>query len=176
MEGQNGMEICPEAAGRKTSASASLFITGSSQYPKDGYSVRPIQYLFKPVQREELEDALRTDLRRHHRPRTLTLRTGNKTTVLPIPGYPLFGEPEPLGCGPHEGGPADLPQQPVGSGAAAAPNHFCRQPQQLSGEHGLGGADRPESCFCRMAPQVSVSRGGYYESMQRQFVRFLNLK
>ena len=138
MEGQNGMEFAQKLREENERISI-LFITGSSQYLKDGYSVRPIQYLFKPVQREELEDALRTDLRLHHRPRTLTLRTGNKTTVLPIQDIRyLESQNHWVVVHMREG------QQPVGSGAAAAPGSILPQPQQLSGEHGLGGTDRPE--------------------------------
>ena len=48
MEGQNGMEFAQKLREENERISI-LFITGSSQYLKDGYSVRPIQYLFKPV-------------------------------------------------------------------------------------------------------------------------------
>ena len=50
---------------------------------KDGYSVRPIQYLLKPVSREDLEQAIKTDLRLYHQPRTVTFRVAGRTFILP---------------------------------------------------------------------------------------------
>ena len=60
-----------------------LLITGSTEFLKDGYSVRPIQYLLKPVSREDLEQAIKTDLRLYHQPRTVTFRVAGRTFVLP---------------------------------------------------------------------------------------------
>ena len=60
-----------------------LFITSSTEFLKDGYSVRPIQYLLKPVQAAELEQAITTDLRLYHRPSTVTFHAGGKTLVIP---------------------------------------------------------------------------------------------
>lgn len=44
----------------------------------------PIQYLYKPVDRAELAQAMETDFRLHHRPDRVTLRLGSKTSVLPL--------------------------------------------------------------------------------------------
>ena len=61
-----------------------LFVTGSEDHLREGYSVRPIQYLFKPIRREELERAVETDLRLYHPPRNLTLRSGGRAVVIPL--------------------------------------------------------------------------------------------
>ena len=83
MAGKSGMELAREVRTYDDRVSI-LFITGSEEFLKEGYAVRPIQYLFKPVQEEELERALRTDLRLYHQPRNLTLRAGNQAVVLPL--------------------------------------------------------------------------------------------
>lgn len=83
MEGKTGMDLARDLRDRDERTSI-LFITGSREYLKDGYSVRPIQYLYKPVDRKELEEALRADLRLHHRPDRVRLQLGGKTIVLPL--------------------------------------------------------------------------------------------
>ena len=60
----------PRAENEQTSI---LFIASSQECLKDGYSVRPIQYLYKPVDRAELAQALETNLCLHHRPDRVTL-------------------------------------------------------------------------------------------------------
>lgn len=83
MEGESGMELAKRI--RETDERTSiLFLTGSHEFLKEGYEVRPIQYLLKPVERESLCRAVETDLRLNHRPRTVTLRTGIRTLVLPL--------------------------------------------------------------------------------------------
>lgn len=73
MDGESGMELAKKL--RMTDDRTSiLFLTGSSEYLKDGYEVRPIQYLFKPVSKAELKRAIETDLRLHHRPKPFPLR------------------------------------------------------------------------------------------------------
>ena len=65
MDGKTGMKLAQELRERDDRTSI-LFITGSTEFLKDGYSVRPIQYLLKPVSREDLEQAIKTDLRLYH--------------------------------------------------------------------------------------------------------------
>lgn len=81
MPGQNGMELAQEIR-RHDERVSLLFITSSTDFLQDGYSVRPIQYLLKPVRMKELETAIRTDLRLHHLPRILRLSAGGKTVVV----------------------------------------------------------------------------------------------
>lgn len=83
MEGKTGMELAHELRDRDDRTSI-LFISSSDDYLREGYSVRPIQYLSKPLRPEELEEALRGDLRRNHSPRFVTFRRGNRTSALPI--------------------------------------------------------------------------------------------
>lgn len=82
MGGKNGMELAQEIRERDDRTSI-LFVTGSTEFLKDGYSVRPIQYLLKPVQPEALRKAIETDLRLHHRSRSVTFCVSGRTLVLP---------------------------------------------------------------------------------------------
>lgn len=58
MGGKNGMELARELRAREDETSI-LFITGSTEFLRDGYSVRPIQYLLKPVEPEALRQGHR---------------------------------------------------------------------------------------------------------------------
>lgn len=83
MPGQNGMELAQEIR-RYDDRVSLLFITSSTDHLLEGYSVRPIQYLLKPVSRKELEAAVRTDLRLNHQPRILRLSAGGRIVVLEL--------------------------------------------------------------------------------------------
>ena len=83
MQGKNGMELAKELR-RHDDGVSILFVTGSSEFLKEGYQVRPIQYLYKPVDRQELKQALRTDLRLHHEPKTVSLKLKNRMVLLSV--------------------------------------------------------------------------------------------
>ena len=93
---QSGMELAHEV--RKWDEQVSiLFITSSTEFLLEGYGVRPIQYLLKPVSREALKKALLTDLRLNHQPRTVTLKVRGKTAVLPLADI-RYAESQNHGC------------------------------------------------------------------------------
>lgn len=96
MEGQTGMELALELR-QWDERTSILFVTCSVDHLLDGYSVRPIQYLLKPVRREELERVIQTDLRLRHKPRTIILKTKGKTCILPLAGI-RFVESRDHGC------------------------------------------------------------------------------
>ena len=77
------MDLAHELRDRNDQISI-LFISNSEDFLREGYQVRPIQYLAKPVVPGELEEALRTDLRLHHRPRVVTFRKGGRTIIMPL--------------------------------------------------------------------------------------------
>lgn len=83
MPGQNGMELAHQLR-RRNDRTSIIFITSSEDFLREGYSVQPIQYLMKPVSREALEDALRTDLCLHHQPKAVTVAAGGKVTTIPL--------------------------------------------------------------------------------------------
>ncbi len=83
MPDKSGMDLALEVRERNEKIGI-LFVSGSTEYLLEGYEARPIQYLLKPVDREQLEKALRTALRLWQRPETVTIREGRKTCVLAL--------------------------------------------------------------------------------------------
>lgn len=81
MEGTDGLELARRLYERGVRDRV-VFITGSAEYALAGYSVHPLDYLLKPVDREALEQALRRAWERR-RPRTLLFRSGGRTAAVP---------------------------------------------------------------------------------------------
>lgn len=74
----------PEIRGQRMNRPASSSSPAARNASRTATPVRPIQYLYKPVDRAELAQALETNLCLHHRPDRVTLRLGSKTSVLPL--------------------------------------------------------------------------------------------
>lgn len=83
LQDKTGVEMA-QAFRTRDDQTSILLISSSREFLKEGYSVRPLQYLYKPVDPRELEEVLRTDLRLHRRAARLTLSLGGKTRVLPL--------------------------------------------------------------------------------------------
>ena len=83
MEGITGMELAKSLRQQDNRVSI-LFVTGCEKYLLEGYEVQPIHFLLKPVKREALAQALHTDWKLNHKPKTLLLHTGNKTVRLSL--------------------------------------------------------------------------------------------
>lgn len=81
MEGMTGMELA-QTLRRRGDRVSIIFITGCEEYLPEGYSVQPIHFLLKPIRRESLASALRTDWSLNHQAKTIVLRTGGKTATL----------------------------------------------------------------------------------------------
>lgn len=125
MKGKTGMELAQEVR-RWDDQISILFITSSTEFLLEGYGVRPIQYLLKPVEREELEKALQTDLRLNHRPRTVTVAIGGRTTVLPWAEI-RYVECQNHDCAFHMDGGNKLFRMDLAQAKALLPKtQFCR--------------------------------------------------
>lgn len=83
LTGKTGMELALELR-KRDDQTGILFVTGSVEYVLEGYKANAIRYLLKPVKRTELEEALKTCLRRNDRPKTITLQGSGKIAVLPL--------------------------------------------------------------------------------------------
>lgn len=81
MEGMTGMELAQSLRDRGDRVSI-IFVTGCEDYLPQGYGVQPIHFLLKPVSRDALEGALRTDWKLNHKPKTVVLRVGGRTVSL----------------------------------------------------------------------------------------------
>lgn len=74
----------PEIRGQRMNRPASSSSPAARNASRTATPSAPIQYLYKPVDRAELAQALETNLCLHHRPDRVTLRLGSKTSVLPL--------------------------------------------------------------------------------------------
>lgn len=83
MDGMTGMELAHRLRCRDDRTSI-IFITSSDAYLREGYSVRALQYLSKPVDAEALMSVFRDDIRLNHTPRVVTFRRGSHTVAVPI--------------------------------------------------------------------------------------------
>ncbi len=80
---KSGMDLALEMRERDEKTEI-LFITGSTEYLLKGYEARPIRYLLKPVDRQQLEQALKTALKLWGRPDSISFRIGNKSYMVPL--------------------------------------------------------------------------------------------
>lgn len=96
MPGKNGMEFAYEFRQQDDETSI-LFITSSTDFLLEGYGVRPVQYLLKPVRREDLKRVLADDIRLNHTPGTVAMTVGKKTVILPLSKI-YYAESRSHGC------------------------------------------------------------------------------
>ena len=80
--GKSGMELAHEMRERGNRISI-IFITGSEEYLREGYSIQPIHYLLKPVSKEKVAEALKVDLDLNYHKNNIVLQKGAKTVILP---------------------------------------------------------------------------------------------
>ncbi len=172
MEGKNGMELARELRERDDRTSI-LFITGSTEFLKDGYSVRPIQYLLKPVQKAELEDAIRTDLRLYHQALTVTFRTGGKTRIFSVDDI-LYAESRDHGSVLHtKYGEQFLPCSLSRTEETLPADRFCRCHNSFLVNFGHIREVSGRELFLTDGSTLAIGRR-YMEQFQNRFVRYLN--
>lgn len=83
LEQMSGMELARKLRKEDNRVSI-IFITGYEEYLREGYEVQPVHLLLKPIDREQLKNALLTDWRLNHKPRGVTLRKGNRSVGLAL--------------------------------------------------------------------------------------------
>lgn len=83
MEGMTGMELAHALRERGNQVSI-LFLTGCADYALEGHSVHPVHYLLKPVEAEELDEALFRDWQERCQSSAVLLRSGGRTVSLPV--------------------------------------------------------------------------------------------
>lgn len=83
MEGMNGMELAQTLRARNDNVSI-IFISGYEDYLREGYYVRPVHFLLKPIEYDALAEALRTDWKLNHRSKTVAFQVGNRTVHLKV--------------------------------------------------------------------------------------------
>lgn len=81
--GKSGMDLAREMR-EKGNRMSIIFITGSEEYLREGYSVQPIHYLLKPVNKEKVAEALKIDLELNYHKNNIVLQKGSKTLIVPV--------------------------------------------------------------------------------------------
>lgn len=171
MSGRSGMELARELRERDEQTSI-LFVTGSTEFLLEGYGVRPIQYLLKPVKREELENAIRTDLRLNHRPQTVTLNVKGRTTVLPLSDI-RYVESRNHGCVFHADGERFFALSLTQAESLLPKAQFCRCHNSfLVNMAQIRDVSAREVCLAD-GSRLTIGRR-YSEQFQLEFVRYLN--
>ena len=172
MNGKNGMELAQELRQRDDKTSI-LFITSSTEFLKDGYRVRPIQYLLKPVQPEELEQAIRTDLRLYHRFDTVTFRVSGRTLVLPMEDI-FYAESRNHGTVLHTAhGEQFLPMPLSQTEGILSCERFCRCHNSFLVNLSHIREVSSRILYLTDGSDLNIGRR-YMEQFQNRFVRFLN--
>lgn len=172
MGGKSGMKLAQELRQRDDKTSI-LFITSSTEFLKDGYSVRPIQYLLKPVQAAELEQAITTDLRLYHRPSTVTFHAGGKTLVIPTEDI-YYAESREHGTVLHmTHGEKFLPLSLSQTEGILPGSLFCRCHNSFLVNLSHICEEGGRTLYLTDGSDLTIGRR-YMEHFQNQFVRYLN--
>ncbi|MHB8125276.1 MAG: LytR/AlgR family response regulator transcription factor [Desulfitobacteriaceae bacterium] len=82
MKEVSGMETA-KAIRRTNDSAAIIFTTASEQYVFSGYAVQALQYLLKPIDRQDLSAALTVDLKRRFENRYFVFKSGGVTQKVP---------------------------------------------------------------------------------------------
>lgn len=171
LQGKTGVEMA-QAFRTRDDQTSILLISSSREFLKEGYSVRPLQYLYKPVDPRELEEVLRTDLRLHRRAERLTISLGGKTRVLPLSEL-LYVESQ------NHNAVACFPDRQEGFRISLSEierllpaDRFCRCHHSfLVNMAHIRQIDR-RALVLDQGGQIPVGRN-YYEAAQAKFIRFL---
>lgn len=173
MDQKNGMELAKEQR-EKGNRISIIFITGCEEYLKEGYSVQPIQYLLKPVRKEELDRALKTDIRLNYTQKIIVLRKGVKTTALTVKDVVYIESFNHTLVIHMAGGDLSFPQTLSEITQALPENTFCQihKSYLVNMEH-IMELTRSEAVLSN-GVKLPVGRK-YYNDAQLKFVRYINL-
>lgn len=172
MDGKTGMEFARQLRERDDKTSV-LFITNSEEFLREGYEVRPIHYLFKPVDREQLARALETDLRLHHRPDSVTIRAGASVTVLPLDELLYVESRDHLTVVKLEQGEQSFRIRLSDMEELLPKDRFCRCHNSfLVNMRRISKLDR-KGLVLENGEWIPIGRS-YYKAAQEKLVRFLN--
>lgn len=174
MPGITGMELARRLR-EKDEETSILFLSSSPEFLLEGYEVRPIRYLMKPLDPAALEKALRTDLRLNHQPRTVTLRCGGKTAVLPLPAI-RFVESRDHGCVFRLDDGEQFFWLNLAEAERLLPEaRFCRCHNSFLVNMGRIREVKGREIVMENGERIPVGRR-YLERFQQRFVRYLNAR
>lgn len=172
MPGMTGMEFAQILRQRRDRTSI-IFVTGNEEYLLEGYSVQPVQFLLKPVSREALAGALKTDLELNHRPKFLALKIGSKTVNLTLADVEYIESLNHI-ITIHQGGTERSYFYSLGEIERALPEEqFCRcHNSYIVNLDCVDSISRTEVNL-RRGQKLPVGRT-YYKRLQSCFIRYMN--
>ncbi|MDO5112711.1 MAG: LytTR family DNA-binding domain-containing protein [Clostridia bacterium] len=172
LPGKTGMELAKSLRARGDRVSV-IFTTSMEEYLLEGYSVQPIQFLLKPVRRDALADALRTDLKLNHSASTVILRMGARTVVLGISDIRCVESQNHSVVLYLSGGRRSFPMTLSEAERLLPQARFCRCHNSflVNMEH-IEEIARGEITLAS-GERIPVGRK-YYAGMQSAFVRYMN--
>ena len=169
MGGKSGMDFARQG----NEKNGVLLIKNIQKYLKEGKEVRTIQYQNKPVDREQQARALETDLRLHHQPDTVTVRTGAGITVLPLDELWYAESRDHLTVVKLEQGERSFRIRLSDMEELLPKDRFCRcHNSYLVNMRRISKLDR-KGLVLENGEWIPIGRS-YYKAAQEKLVRFLN--
>lgn len=83
MGGMSGIEFSKKLRQYDNRVSI-IFVTSCEYYLAEGYEVQPIHFLLKPIDKEKLAEAVRTDLKINHRKKSVVIHMKGKMVSLKL--------------------------------------------------------------------------------------------
>mgnify|MGYP001179112759 CR=1 FL=1 len=173
LEEKTGMDLALELRDRDDRISI-IFITGYEEYLREGYSVQPIQYLLKPIEKNALAKALNTDIKLNYNAKTVVLRKGIKTTAITLKDVLYIESLNHIVMIHLVNSEISFPQTLTETMQMLPDNVFCQihKSYLVNMEH-IVELSRSEAMLSNSA-RLPVGRK-YYQEAQRKFIRYINL-
>ena len=172
MPGMSGMEFA-QALRQRRNRTSIIFVTGNEEYLLEGYSVQPVQFLLKPVSREILAGAIRTDLELNHRPKSMAVKIGSKTVNLTLADVEYI-ESLNHSITIHQGGTERSYFYSLGEIERALPaEQFCRCHNSYIVNLDWVDSISRTAVGLRGGERIPVGRT-YYKRLQSSFIRYMN--
>lgn len=170
---KSGMELAKDLRARNDRVSI-IFLTGYEEYLREGYEVQPVHFLLKPFQPEQLKEALWTDWKLNHKPRTVTLQRGARSLRISLESI-LYAE----SGGNHslriilQEGKEDFSMTLTELESLLPPGQFirCHNSYLVSLEH-MREFGRTSVCLDNRQ-KIPIGRR-YYKDCQEAFVSYMN--
>jgi DNA-binding LytR/AlgR family response regulator len=172
LNGKTGMELARELRSRDDRVSI-IFTTSCMEYLQQGYEVQPIQFLLKPVSRDALLGALKTDLRLNHDSKTLLLHMGARTAAFSVASIRYIESFDHSLVVHTTEGDRTLPLLLKNMEQQLPPDRFCRCHNSfiVNLEH-IAEISHGEVTL-RSGERLTIGRK-YYADTQRAFIRYIN--
>lgn len=173
LEEKTGLDLARELRDKGDRVSI-IFITGCEKYLREGYSVQPIHYLLKPIEKGALTKALNTDIKLNYNAKTVVLRKGIKTAAFALKDILYIESSNHIVTIHLTNSELSFPLTLAEAMQVLPDNAFCQihKSYMVNMEH-IVELSRTEATLSNSA-RLPVGRR-YYQEAQRRFIRYINL-